>query len=131
MVGGYDLQASAMTGFSLDGDYQSFNQVVMRHGRGTFINGPEKYNGSWHKDQMEGKGVYSFASGASFEGEFRNNLFAGDGEYRWSDGATYVGGWANSKMHGTGCYKDKDGVEWKGSFVNGKYDNGRAFLTLR
>ncbi|RHX98181.1 hypothetical protein DYB28_004983 [Aphanomyces astaci] len=42
-------------GSQYDGDYQSFNQVVMRHGRGTFINGPEKYNGSWHKDQMEGK----------------------------------------------------------------------------
>ncbi|RHY49765.1 hypothetical protein DYB30_010984 [Aphanomyces astaci] len=51
-------------GSQYDGDYQSFNQVVMRHGRGTFINGPEKYNGSWHKDQMEGKG--SFVNGNAY-----------------------------------------------------------------
>ncbi|KAF0699604.1 Aste57867_9855 [Aphanomyces stellatus] len=114
-----------------EGDYQSFNQVVMRHGVGTFVHGPETYSGTWVKDQMEGKGTYQFASGASFDGEFRSNVFSGNGEYRWSDGASYVGGWTNSKMHGQGCYKDKDGVEWRGTFFNGKYDNGRAFLTLR
>ncbi|CAK4067829.1 unnamed protein product [Aphanomyces euteiches] len=118
-------------GSQYDGDYQSFNQVIMRHGKGTLINGPEKYTGEWSQDQMQGKGIYSFASGASFEGEFQNNMFSGHGEYRWSDGAMYSGEWVNSKMHGNGCYKDKDGVEWKGTFFNGKFDNGRAFLTLR
>ncbi|OQR98222.1 hypothetical protein ACHHYP_08989 [Achlya hypogyna] len=118
-------------GGKYEGDFETFQQVTMRHGHGTFWSGPEKYVGSWVKDAMDGKGTYTFASGAMYEGEFKQNVFSGEGLYRWSDGATYSGQWRDNKMHGTGCYTDKDGVEWKGSFFNGKYDNGRAFLTLR
>ncbi|EQC41934.1 hypothetical protein SDRG_00787 [Saprolegnia diclina VS20] len=118
-------------GGKYDGEFESCQQVTMRHGHGTHWNGPEKYTGTWSKDTMDGKGVYSFASGAVYEGEFKANLFCGNGTYRWSDGATYVGQWRESKMHGSGCYTDKDGVEWRGTFFNGKFDNGRAFLTLR
>jgi hypothetical protein len=34
-------------------------------------------------------------------------------------------------MHGFGVYKDGEGVEFKGQFFNGKYNNGRAFVSLR
>ncbi|KAF1331174.1 Phosphatidylinositol-4-phosphate 5-kinase, partial [Globisporangium splendens] len=88
---------------------------MVRHGVGTFVNGPEHYEGDWESDQMHGKGVYQFASGCRCEGEFVHNLFHGTGVYQWTDGA----------------YVDKDGVAWRGRFFNGKYDNGRVFHTLR
>uniref|UniRef100_K3WM15 MORN repeat-containing protein 5 n=1 Tax=Globisporangium ultimum (strain ATCC 200006 / CBS 805.95 / DAOM BR144) TaxID=431595 RepID=K3WM15_GLOUD len=104
---------------------------MVRHGVGTFVNGPERYEGDWESDQMHGKGAYQFASGCRYEGEFAHNLFHGAGVYQSTDGATYSGQWQFSRMHGDGAYVDKDGVEWRGRFFNGKYDNGRVFHTLR
>ena len=34
-------------------------------------------------------------------------------------------------MHGYGSYTDVEGVVFKGQFFNGKYNNGRAFVSLR
>lgn len=109
---------------------------------------------------MHGRGVYTFATGAIYDGEFQANAFHGVGSYRWADGAHYEGGWHFNKygrqlqligpimglgficgtclwycfavrMHGEGLYVDKEGVRWQGRFLNGKYHNGRIFHTLR
>jgi hypothetical protein len=40
---------------------------MVRHGVGTFVNGPERYEGDWESDQMHGKGAYQFASGCRYE----------------------------------------------------------------
>ncbi|OQR89361.1 transmembrane protein, partial [Thraustotheca clavata] len=85
-------------GSRYEGDYESFQFMTMRHGHGTFWCGPEKYVGSWQKDQMDGQGRYEFASGAVYEGEFKVNLFTGEGTYRWSDGAWYKGQWRDNNQ---------------------------------
>lgn len=115
----------------VEGEFVTLDGKVVRHGVGTFVNGPESYEGQWENDQMHGRGVYHFATGARYEGEFQSNLFHGVGVYQWADGASYDGAWHASRMHGQGAYVDKDGVAWRGRFFNGKYDNGRVFHTLR
>jgi hypothetical protein len=102
-----------------------------RHGRGTLLDGPERYEGGWEADAMSGEGTYSFASGATYTGAMAANAFHGEGAYSFADGAVYVGGWREGRMHGQGSYTDPEGVEWAGQFFNGKYNNGRAFVCLR
>ena len=92
------------------------------------------------------------------KGEFKENKFHGEGTYKWDDGATYKGMWRENKMHGKGCYIDPEEVKWEGQFYNvssapasacasasavpppvltfpvclqGKFNNGRAFVSLR
>lgn len=75
---------------------------VMRQGTGTFVNGPERYEGAWLKDEMHGAGAYLFATGATYEGEFQSNVFHGHGTYRWTDGAHYTGEWQHNRYAGHG-----------------------------
>ena len=103
----------------------------VRQGYGVYIEGPEKYEGEWDGDEMEGAGKFYFASGATYDGNFSGNEFSGKGTYKWADGAVYSGMWRSNKMHGGGSYTDPSGVEWKGQFYNGKLDNGRSHVLLR
>ena len=118
-------------GSCYEGEWQSFGGVRQRHGRGRLQDGPESYDGEWSGDAMCGEGVYTFATGAKYSGNMKNNRFDGQGTYTWPDGAVYEGAWREGRMHGDGCYTDADGEPWEGKFFNGKYDNGRAFVSLR
>ena len=102
-----------------------------RHGRGVQTLGPERYEGEFQFDRMEGAGKMVFASGATYVGVFADGRFHGDGMYTWADGATYTGGWQQNKMHGQGTYCDKDGQEWSGPFYNGKLNDGESHIVLR
>ncbi len=109
----------------------------LRHGQGIFTftrkgaDGEERYEGEWKNDEMDGNGVYHFASGASYEGGFQSGQFQGEGVYRWADGKRYEGGWSRSRMHGEGVFEDVNNIRWKGSFVNGKFaDVSGKFIDL-
>ncbi|GLD99215.1 hypothetical protein PINS_up007933 [Pythium insidiosum] len=54
-------------GATYTGEYRSMGGKLMRHGRGRMVHGPEQYDGDWDNDAMQGRGVYRFASGASYE----------------------------------------------------------------
>ncbi|KAL3667129.1 hypothetical protein V7S43_008068 [Phytophthora oleae] len=80
-------------GSKYKGEYCVVGGKVIRQGHGSFWTGAEKYDGEWLRDQMHGKGVYAFATGANYDGGFQANNFHGVGSYRWTDGARYDGGW--------------------------------------
>ena len=43
---------------------------MMRHGRGVYVDGAaedQKYEGEWCDDMMQGRGTFSYASGAKYE----------------------------------------------------------------
>ena len=93
--------------------------MKVRSGHGTFVDGVDKYEGGWAKDEMSGEGgraarrpalraltgragagSMSFGSGASYEGHFLAGAFHGPGKYVWADGATYTGGWRANQCVG-------------------------------
>jgi hypothetical protein len=119
-------------GSRYEGEYSHIGEASkMRHGKGSYVNGPERYSGEWSGDKMNGQGTYEFASGAVYKGHFRQGMFDGEGTYRFADGASYTGMWHANKMHGSGEYMDAEKVKWAGEFFNGCFDSGRSFISLR
>lgn len=42
---------------------------------------------------MSGYGVYKYANGATYRGEWKNNKHHGKGEYQFPNGTFYEGDW--------------------------------------
>ena len=42
---------------------------------------------------MHGYGVYTWADGRQYEGNFVNDLKEGEGTLVWADGRKYIGSW--------------------------------------
>ena len=46
---------------------------------------------------MEGHGVFTWADGRRYEGDFNNDKKEGQGVFLWPDGKKYDGGWLKGK----------------------------------
>jgi hypothetical protein len=55
--------------FVLDevGEWEKFDGIVKRHGRGIFREGENRYEGQWKEDKMCGKGKFTYANKTSYE----------------------------------------------------------------
>ena len=105
-------------------DKETGEEHKIRDGWGIYDDGVEKYEGEFANDLYNGKGKITFASGASYEGDFYENMFHGNGTYiQPNNTGKYEGEWEQGKWHGFGVYVDADGVEWKGDFFMGKYES--------
>ena len=70
---------------------------------------------------MHGYGIYIYADGIRYEGQYFNDKKDGYGVYKWPDGRIYEGWWSRGKQHGLGVYKDpKKGHRKEGLWENGK-----------
>lgn len=70
---------------------------------------------------MDGPGVFTWAGGLKYEGEFVCNMPLGQGTYTWPDGSSYKGEVYNGVRHGTGTYKcAKNGVSYTGQWHQSK-----------
>ncbi|XP_059180370.1 radial spoke head 10 homolog B isoform X2 [Centropristis striata] len=69
---------------------------------------------------MDGHGVFTWAGGLKYEGEFVSNIPMGQGTYTWPDGSSYKGEVYNGVRHGTGTYKAKNNVSYTGQWDQGK-----------
>ena len=108
-------------GVTYVGETGEVGGVVVRQGRGVYVDGKTEYAGEWEGDGMHGYGVMRFASGAVYAGTFVDNAFDGPGVYSWPSGAEYAGVWRGGVMHGKdGVYRDADGFEWFGEFYGGR-----------
>lgn len=101
------------------GQWQLFDGVLRKHGKGIYEEGSQRYEGDFVEDRMEGKGVFKFESGAVYAGGFHNNMFNGKGSYSWPDGSKYEGEWRDNKMHGHGTFTTARGQQFHGEFANG------------
>jgi len=50
-------------------------------------------------------GVYHYANGGRYEGEYTANQRNGNGVYYYANGERYEGEWRNDKQHGKGKSK--------------------------
>jgi hypothetical protein len=71
--------------------------LLLLLGYGKFTNGCELYVGQWFENLIQGTGVYTFASGSTYDGQWFNNKFHGRGTYIWKNGAQYIGDWVENK----------------------------------
>ena len=78
-------------GSKYEGEYREGQDgKPVRHGKGTYVQGEERYTGDWVNDQMHGEGRYHFASSAVYEGNFQDNKFHGHGKYTWPNAERVV-----------------------------------------
>ena len=63
-----------------------------------------KYYGQWNEqsNQMDGKGIYIFKSGAFYEGYWRKDKWNGRGRHVDENGVIYDGEWKDGKKNGKG-----------------------------
>ena len=79
----------------------------------------EKYEGEYNEEgQRHGKGTYTFADGAIYEGDFKDGNYHGKGTYTYASGAIYEGDYKDGKKHGKGVLRGPDGAiihsgDWK------------------
>ncbi|MFM1875263.1 MAG: hypothetical protein RL266_1000 [Bacteroidota bacterium] len=78
------------------------------------------YNFSWAQtgctsgDCLNGRGVYKYANGDEYHGDFKNGKRRGFGEYMYANGARYSGEWVDDYMEGSGTYLYGDGRRYIG-----------------
>ena len=65
-------------------------------------------------------GLYIFANGDIYEGEFENGNRQGQGTYTWTDQSYYKGEWLADKMNGKGIYANSE-IELEGYFENDNF----------
>mmetsp|Transcript_642 Transcript_642/g.1836 ORF Transcript_642/g.1836 Transcript_642/m.1836 type:complete len:146 (+) Transcript_642:165-602(+) len=77
----------------------------MKEGRGVFryANG-DVYEGDFHEDRREGYGTYRYSSFHSYEGQYKAGLEDGHGVYRYANGNVYAGQFRAGRKDGPGTY---------------------------
>lgn len=70
----------------------------------------------WGDDFRNGQGIYTYANGDTYDGEWSNNLRHGTGSYTYSvSGAKYIGTWMNGRRD-TGGELLYANYRYKGAF---------------
>lgn len=79
------------------------------------------YEGSFHNDCIEGKGLLQYRNGDSYTGAFKQNLKNGLGLYRHANGDELEGTWVEDRKDGFFTIK-MGGKEETGNFVEDERD---------
>ena len=88
---------------------------------------PYMYDAETKKTANE-YGIYRFANGSVYEGEWRDGKRTGQGKSTWPDGDVYEGGFKDDKRHGQGKYTYANGNVYEGGY---KDDNVHGLLVVR
>ena len=100
----------------------SFNNFGITNGNREAYSRSLQYAANIEKIMPKGYGVYYYAGGDIYKGNFANDKSEGYGTYTWAEGGRYVGYWHNDKQHGQGTYYDSNGnISMKGEWQNGKF----------
>ena len=68
-----------------------------------------------------GRGIYKYASGDLYEGDYQFDLKHGNGKMLFATGDEYVGQWERDEFHGKGRYTFNQKDSLNGQFKNGKF----------
>ncbi len=86
-----------------------------------------KYVGQFKDDMRHGQGTFTHASGDKYVGEFKNDKRHGQGTYTFPDGENYIGEFKNGKKHGQGIYTYASGANYVGEFKDDLYHGQGTF----
>lgn len=98
------------------------DQTVQYHncfGIYTFANG-NKYVGEFKDGKQNGQGTGVYANGDKYVGEFKDGKMNGQGNYTATSGDKYVGEFKNDKFNGQATYFYADGEKYIGGFKDNK-----------
>lgn len=96
-----------------------------RHGTGTLWNRNKDgslrkvYTGQWANDLQQGRGVYNYPSGDTYNGDWKSGLRHGVGILQEKDRSVYEGEWFADKPHGFGVLDYPNGDHFEGAWVDG------------
>jgi hypothetical protein len=106
-----------------------YNKNGLRHGKGIYkYASGGVYDGEWKDNKMHGKGIYNYTDGGIFDGEWKNGKKHGKGVFKYASGSVYDGEWKDDKMHGKGIYNYADGDIYDGEWKDGK-KHGKGIYT--
>ena len=87
------------------------NNMKEGHGIIYYEQNKPKYIGNFKRNKLCGKGRFYYTNGEKLEGEF-NQVGEGKGIYTFADGASWKGNFYAWTLHGEGEYFSKDGVSY-------------------
>mmetsp|Transcript_34381 Transcript_34381/g.53638 ORF Transcript_34381/g.53638 Transcript_34381/m.53638 type:complete len:520 (-) Transcript_34381:30-1589(-) len=95
------------------------------HGVGVYrFAGGAKFRGEWKYGKMDGYGIYENLDRdqfmGKFEGQFLEGKMDGLGLYYWPEGDIFMGEYAQDKRHGSGIYTSVKGAVYKGEYNVGE-----------
>ena len=100
------------------------NASGQAHGYGEMIfDNCDRYSGTYANNRKV-EGVYVWANGTRYEGQWQEGRMYGNGIYTWVNGDVYEGQWENSVMHGQGKFADTNGAVFIGEWKNGEKHYG-------
>ena len=76
--------------------------------------------GDWRDNMMHGFGIFTFADGRVYRGEYVRDKKEGPGVFEWPDGREFEGTWQDGKQHGVARYKKATGEVQVGLWENGR-----------
>lgn len=86
------------------------------------------YKGNWEAKSYHGYGKYIWYDGDMYEGEYNCGKKHGRGKYTWENGSIYEGDYDNGKRHGHGKYMSINGDIYDGGLMNDN-EYGHGILT--
>jgi hypothetical protein len=99
------------------------------HGESTSPDGGERYEGDFHENKREGRGILFKADGSRYEGEFKNDQPDGHGVSYLPGGVTIEGEFKNGLANGFGVVLMPSGSRYLGNFRDGRYDGRGTFIS--
>ena len=101
-----------------------------RHGKGLFVwASGHRYQGDWVNDVASGTAKVDFVNGNHYEGAVDNGVPQDTGSMLYASGDRYVGRFSAGEPEGTGSYVWKNGQKFEGDWKRGK-PNGQGKLTF-
>ena len=97
-------------------------------GQGVFTSEAGTYTGSFKAGAFDGYGVYEFANGDRYEGDYvAGKRQSAEATLTYSGGGSYTGAFDNDLFHGEGTLTYANGDIVKGTFVNGLLEGEAEF----
>jgi len=72
-------------------------------------------------DCKDGQGVFAYADGSKYDGQFINGQIDGFGTFHFVNGDKYIGSFKKGHSHGKGTFYHKDGTKTTGDWSEGEY----------